>query len=90
MVHPAFSSPDRLRDIAYLQAPMRHESKENALDTLREYDTVIIMDDSASMLQDRRWERVRTITVTALATCSSVIWKGLQCVERARSNGRYV
>ncbi|KAH0840306.1 hypothetical protein J3R83DRAFT_1316 [Lanmaoa asiatica] len=57
MIHPAFASPDRLRDIAYLQAPMRRESKENALDMLREYDTVIIMDDSASMLQDHRWEQ---------------------------------
>lgn len=66
MIHPAFSSPDRLRDVAYLQAPMRRESKENALDMLRKYDTVIIMDDSASMSQDRRWEQVR-ITVTALA-----------------------
>ena len=45
---------------------MRRESKENALDMLRKYDTVIIMDDSASMSQDRRWEQVR-ITVTALA-----------------------
>ena len=66
MIHPAFSSPDRLRDVAYLQAPMRRESKENALDMLRKYDTVIIMDDSASMSQDRRWEQVR-VTVTALA-----------------------
>ncbi|KAG8219045.1 hypothetical protein J3R82DRAFT_4801 [Butyriboletus roseoflavus] len=57
MIHPAFASTDRLRDIAYLQAPMRRESKENALDMLRQYDTVIIMDDSASMLQDHRWEQ---------------------------------
>lgn len=67
MIHPASASPDRLRDIAYLQAPMRRESKENALEMLRAYDTVIIMDDSASMLQDHRWEQVRT-SVIVLAT----------------------
>ncbi|KAI9569280.1 hypothetical protein HD554DRAFT_2020640 [Boletus coccyginus] len=57
MIHPAFASSNRLRDVAYLQAPMRQESKEHALDMLRAYDTVIIMDDSSSMLQDRRWEQ---------------------------------
>ena len=58
MIHPAFASSNRLRDIAYLQAPMRRESKEDALDMLRAYDTVVIMDDSGSMLQDNRWEQV--------------------------------
>ncbi|KAF8549696.1 hypothetical protein OG21DRAFT_1372068, partial [Imleria badia] len=37
--------------------PMRRESKENALDMLRAYDTVVIMDDSGSMLKDDRWEQ---------------------------------
>ena len=59
MIHPAFASSDRLRDVAYLQAPMHQESRENALDMLRTYDTVVIMDDSASMQQDDRWEQVR-------------------------------
>ena len=58
MIHPAFASSNRLRDVAYLQAPMRRESKEDALDMLRAYDTVVIMDDSGSMLQDNRWEQV--------------------------------
>ncbi|KAF8138994.1 hypothetical protein EV363DRAFT_1394400 [Boletus edulis] len=53
-----FSSSRRLRDIAYLQAPMRQDSKENALDTLRTYDTVVIMDDSGSMQIDGRWEQI--------------------------------
>jgi Mg-chelatase subunit ChlD len=48
---------NRLRDVAYLQAPMRQESKENALEMLRTYDTVVIMDDSGSMLRDDRWEQ---------------------------------
>jgi len=52
-----FATPDRLRDIAYLRAPMRKESKENALDMLSAYDTVVIMDDSASMLKEHRWEQ---------------------------------
>ena len=63
MIHPAFASDSRLRDVAYLQAPMRQESKENALDMLREYDTVIILDDSGSMMHDRRWEQVRMILI---------------------------
>ncbi|KAF9226894.1 hypothetical protein BS17DRAFT_776296 [Gyrodon lividus] len=49
-------SLNRLRDVSYLQAPVRQESRGNALDILRQYDTVIIMDDSGSMLQDHRWK----------------------------------
>ncbi|KAG6373860.1 hypothetical protein JVT61DRAFT_6012 [Boletus reticuloceps] len=56
-VFEPFSSSRRLRDIAYLQAPMRQDSKENALDTLRTYDTVVIMDDSGSMQIEGRWEQ---------------------------------
>ncbi|KAL0950081.1 hypothetical protein HGRIS_010084 [Hohenbuehelia grisea] len=33
----------------YLRAPMRAETTENALETLRKYDTVILLDDSGSM-----------------------------------------
>ena len=66
MIHPAFASYNRLRDIAYLQAPMRRESKENALEMLRTYDTVIIMDDSGSMQQDGRWEQVRVTVILAM------------------------
>ena len=50
------------RTAAYLQAPMRRESVENALETLRKYDTVIIVDDSSSM-KGRRWEDVRSLTL---------------------------
>ncbi|KAF9226923.1 hypothetical protein BS17DRAFT_728914 [Gyrodon lividus] len=48
---------NRLRDAKYLQAPIRPESRENALETLRQYDTVIIMDDSGSMTQAGRWQQ---------------------------------
>ncbi|KAG2115496.1 hypothetical protein DEU56DRAFT_761685 [Suillus clintonianus] len=34
---------------AYLRQPLRAESMEDALETLRQYDTIIIMDDSSSM-----------------------------------------
>jgi hypothetical protein len=34
---------------AYLRAPLRAESLEDALETLRQYDTIILMDDSTSM-----------------------------------------
>ena len=76
MIHPAFSSYDRIRDVAYLQAPMRQESKENALDMLRKYDTVVIMDDSASMVRDDRWEQVRFAVIMA-GGILNVISKGL-------------
>jgi hypothetical protein len=54
---PGAAFMDRYRDPNYLKAPMRKESRENALDTLRLYDTVIIMDDSGSMSQGNRWEQ---------------------------------
>jgi hypothetical protein len=33
----------------YLRTPMRQDSKENALETLRKYNTVFLVDDSRSM-----------------------------------------
>lgn len=41
-------SPPRVNE-AYLRKPMRAESVEDALETLRKYDTIILMDDSSSM-----------------------------------------
>ncbi|KAF9235581.1 hypothetical protein BU15DRAFT_51245 [Melanogaster broomeanus] len=49
---------------------MRKESRENALDTLRQYDTVIIMDDSGSMTQDHRWEQA-CVALSGLADTAS-------------------
>ncbi|KAF9245396.1 hypothetical protein BU15DRAFT_85689 [Melanogaster broomeanus] len=40
---------------------MRKKSRENALDTLRLYDTVILMDDLGSMTQDGRWQQVAAL-----------------------------
>ena len=81
MIHPAFASSDRLRDIAYLQAPMRRESKENALEMLRTYDTVVIMDDLGSMQQDDRWEQVRIIYCNVECGKSNVIRKACEALS---------
>jgi hypothetical protein len=50
------------RTAEYLRAPMRRESVENALETLRKYDTVIIVDDSSSM-RGKRWQDVSLLTL---------------------------
>jgi len=39
----------------YLRRPMRRESEEDALETLRKYNTILIVDDSSSM-RGSRWE----------------------------------
>jgi len=57
---PAGASSSRIAE--YLQAPMRRESVENALETLRKYDTVIVVDDSSSM-KGKRWKDVSAITL---------------------------
>ncbi|KAF8834561.1 hypothetical protein BDN67DRAFT_975920 [Paxillus ammoniavirescens] len=53
------ASSDRYRDVNYLKTPMRQESREDALETLRQYDTVVIVDDSGSMSQGGRWPQAR-------------------------------
>ena len=45
--------------IQYLRQPMRQQTYENALETLRRYDTVLIVDDSSSMQRAGRWQEVR-------------------------------
>ncbi|CCM01741.1 uncharacterized protein FIBRA_03807 [Fibroporia radiculosa] len=54
-VPPIASSAER---VEALRRPMRQNSVENALDTLRKYNTVIIVDDSGSM-QGERWREAR-------------------------------
>ncbi|GLB34195.1 putative von Willebrand factor (vWF) type A domain contatining protein [Lyophyllum shimeji] len=39
----------------YLRRPMRRETEEDALETLRKYNTILIVDDSSSM-RGARWE----------------------------------
>lgn len=56
--------------IAYLRQPLRAESLEDALETLRHYDTIIIMDDSSSMAGSL-WKEAKQ----ALATLADVASK---------------
>lgn len=53
IVPPGASS----RNLEYLRTPMRRESVEDALEILRKYDTVIIVDDSSSM-RGKLWQEV--------------------------------
>lgn len=53
--------------VAYLRQPLRQESLEDALETLRQYDTIIIMDDSSSMAGSL-WKEAKQ----ALATLAGV------------------
>lgn len=54
----------------YLRQPLRAESWEDALETLRQYDTIIIMDDSSSMVGSL-WKEAKQ----ALATLADVASK---------------
>lgn len=42
----------------YLRQPMRQNTIEDALETLRKYNTVIIVDDSGSMSKGALWTEV--------------------------------
>ncbi|KAF7432819.1 hypothetical protein PC9H_004762 [Pleurotus ostreatus] len=58
------SSSDHRND-EYLRAPMRADTAENALQILRKYDTVLIIDDSGSMLGSK-WRQAEK-SLAALA-----------------------
>ncbi|KAJ7058227.1 hypothetical protein C8F01DRAFT_1256103 [Mycena amicta] len=45
------TSSGKYNDPQWFKTPMRRETAENALELLVKYDTVILMDDSASMMQ---------------------------------------
>ncbi|KAJ7735084.1 hypothetical protein DFH07DRAFT_987509 [Mycena maculata] len=47
---PKWSKSTKYSSSKWLKRPMRKETLENALETLRKYDTVILVDDSASMM----------------------------------------
>ncbi|THH14298.1 hypothetical protein EW146_g6008 [Bondarzewia mesenterica] len=46
---PSRSRRSRRSHLEYIQTPLRQESMEDALQTLSQYDTVLIVDDSGSM-----------------------------------------
>ena len=52
--------PNQYNDSNYLRQSLRKQSRENALEMLRKYDTVLVVDDSGSM-QGHRWEEVGVI-----------------------------
>jgi len=55
---PTFPPVDQYKDPDHLKRSLRkRKSVEDALETLRKYDTVLVVDDSGSM-QGRRWEEV--------------------------------
>ena len=55
--------------LAYLRRPLRQESYENALETLRRYNTVIVVDDSASMTKENRWTEVGRHSIFSIQIC---------------------
>lgn len=59
------SSSRRRNHASYLRAPMRQETQDNMLQTLRKYDTVILVDDSSSMIGDRWSEAARALSALA-------------------------
>ncbi|KAF9266189.1 hypothetical protein L218DRAFT_897162 [Marasmius fiardii PR-910] len=61
------SSKSRRRNNSstYLRTPMRQETQDNMLQTLKKYDTVIIVDDSSSMIGDRWSEAARALSKLA-------------------------
>ena len=63
---PPLSAQERMEA---LRRPMRQHSVENALDTLRKYNTVIVVDDSGSM-QGKRWKEVRAHSLS----CRALDW----------------
>ncbi|KAI0638472.1 hypothetical protein C8Q77DRAFT_1091308 [Trametes polyzona] len=54
----------------YLRRPMRQNTIEDALETLRKYNTIIIVDDSGSMSKGGLWEEARE-ALAALADVAS-------------------
>lgn len=52
-----------------IRMPIRQQTEEDALDTLRKFDTVLIVDDSASM-QGERWNEVIAVSATLLVFCA--------------------
>ncbi|KZP07356.1 hypothetical protein FIBSPDRAFT_875629 [Athelia psychrophila] len=52
---PLSNKHDKDNRQAYLREPLRQESMDDFLEILREYDTVLVVDDSTSMYRENRW-----------------------------------
>jgi len=61
---------------SYLRAPMRQNTTENALETLRKFDTVIIVDDSGSM-HGALWTEARDALASLAETASKYDTDGI-------------
>lgn len=70
------ASRNRPRSMSYLAKPLRRESRENALETLRKYDTVLIVDDSESM-QGYLWEEAKEALVGLASVAAEYDSNGL-------------
>ncbi|KAM5534816.1 hypothetical protein V8D89_011532 [Ganoderma adspersum] len=74
--------------LAYLRRPLRQESYENALETLRRYNTVIVVDDSASMTKDNRWTEARNALAALADTAANYDADGIDvCFLNSRKEG---
>ncbi|PIL37408.1 hypothetical protein GSI_01102 [Ganoderma sinense ZZ0214-1] len=74
--------------LAYLRRPMRQESYENALEILRRYNTVIVVDDSASMTKENRWTEARNALATLADTAANYDADGIDvCFLNSRKEG---
>lgn len=70
---PEMTPAARRGNNVYLRAPMRQNTAENALETLRKYDTVIIVDDSKSM-HGALWHEVCPFFISGLlAVCPAYL-----------------
>ncbi|KAG6916476.1 hypothetical protein DXG01_006670 [Tephrocybe rancida] len=56
-IHSSNSNEFTRRTPQYYQTPMRKESVEDALRMLQRYNTILLVDDSASMGQDNLWQQ---------------------------------
>ena len=83
MLTPHFVQESKEERIQYLRAPLRQESKEDALETLKKYNTVIVVDDSGSMMGER-WKQVcpnHSIHLFATDRITDDIWLCTQARE---------
>ncbi|KAI1796108.1 hypothetical protein LXA43DRAFT_937673 [Ganoderma leucocontextum] len=74
--------------LAYLRRPLRQESYENALEILRRYNTVIVVDDSSSMTKDNRWTEARNALAALADTAANYDADGIDvCFLNSRKEG---
>lgn len=68
-----------------LRRPMRQNSVEDALETLRKYNTVIVVDDSGSMAGNR-WKEVSSLLLLLRHKLRADSTTGSECVGSPGGN----